>query len=59
MRQIWIVFLYTLKDAARKKAFKISTVILLLVVLSACLIANVSSQKADEGDGGAAAEAAG
>ena len=59
MRQIWIVFLYTLKDAARKKAFKISTVILLLVVLSACLIANVSSQKADEGDGGSAAEAAG
>lgn len=38
MRQIWIVFLYTLKDAARKKAFKISTVLLMVVVLAACLI---------------------
>ena len=30
MKQIWTVFVFTLKDAARKKAFKISTFILLL-----------------------------
>lgn len=45
MRQIWVVFAYTLKDAARKKAFKISTVILLLVVLAACLVINLTSDK--------------
>lgn len=38
MKQIWIVFLYTLKDGARKKAFKISTGILLVLILGACLI---------------------
>ena len=50
MKQIWIIFLYTLKDAARKKAFKISTVILLLVVLAACLIINLTSGEDAEGE---------
>lgn len=38
MKQVWIVFLYTLKDAARKKAFKVSTIILLVLILGACLV---------------------
>ena len=50
MKQIWIIFLYTLKDAARKKAFKISTVILLVVVLAACLIINLTSGEDAEGE---------
>ena len=50
MKQIWIIFLYTLKDAARKKAFKISTVILLVAVLGACLIINLTSKNDAEQD---------
>lgn len=50
MKQIWIIFLYTLKDAARKKAFKISTVILLLAVFAACLIINLTSGADAEGE---------
>lgn len=50
MKQIWIIFLYTLKDAARKKAFKISTVILLVAVLGACLIINLTSKNDAELD---------
>ena len=53
MKQIWIIFLYTLKDAARKKAFKISTVILLVVVLAACLIINLTSGEDAEGENAA------
>lgn len=44
MKQIGIVFWYTLKDAARKKAFKVSTVILLLVVLVLCLILRITGE---------------
>ncbi len=50
MKQIWIIFLYTLKDAARKKAFKISTVILLVLVFAACLIINLTSENDAEGE---------
>ncbi len=50
MKQIWIIFLYTLKDAARKKAFKISTVILLVLVFAACLIINLTSGNDAEGE---------
>ncbi len=50
MKQIWIIFLYTLKDAARKKAFKISTVILLVLVFAACLIVNLTSGNDAEGE---------
>ena len=56
MRQIWIIFLYTLKDAARKKAFKVSTAILLVLVFGACLIVNLTSGGA-EGANEIAAEA--
>lgn len=63
MKQIWTIFLYTLKDAARKKAFKISTVILLVLVFGACLIINLTSRSDDadaesaEGANTASAEA--
>lgn len=53
MRQIWTVFLYTLKDAARKKAFKISTIILMAVVLGACLIVKFTSSGAEDEPAGA------
>lgn len=48
MKQIWIVFCYTLKDAARKKAFKISTIILLLVVLVLCLLVRLTGDSGTE-----------
>lgn len=48
MRQIWTVFLYTLKDAVRKKAFKISTILLMVVVLGGCLILKFTGS--DSGD---------
>ncbi len=56
MKQIWIIFLYTLKDAARKKAFKISTVLLLVLVFGACLIINLTSESDAEGESMTAAE---
>ena len=37
MRQITTVFAYTLKEAARKKAFIVSTVIIMIMVLALCL----------------------
>ena len=48
MRQIWTVFLYTLKDAVRKKAFKISTILLMVVILGGCLILKFTGS--DSGD---------
>lgn len=56
MKQIWIIFLYTLKDAARKKAFKISTAILLMAVFAACLIINLTSGNNAEDESSATIE---
>ncbi len=56
MKQIWIIFLYTLKDAARKKAFKISTALLLVLVFGACLIINLTSGSGSEGESMTTAE---
>ncbi len=59
MKQIWTVFVFTLKDAARKKAFKISTFILLLVIFAACLIVNLTSSGGESAEGAAGATTAG
>ena len=59
MEQIWTVFVFTLKDAARKKAFKISTFILLLVIFAACLIVNLTSSGGESAEGAAGATTAG
>lgn len=59
MKQIWTVFVFTLKDAARKKAFKISTFILLLVIFAACLIVNLTSSGGESAEGAASATTAG
>ena len=56
MKQIWIIFLYTLKDAARKKVFKISTAILLMAVFAACLIINLTSGNNAEDESSATIE---
>lgn len=36
MREIWTVFRFTLRDAARKKAFILTTVIVLVLIVGAC-----------------------
>lgn len=59
MKQIWTVFVFTLKDAARKKAFKISTFILLLVIFAACLIVNLTSSGGESAESAAGATTAG
>ena len=59
MKQIWTVFVFTLKDAARKKAFKISTFILLLVIFAACLIVNFTSSGDESAESAAGATTAG
>lgn len=59
MKQIWTVFVFTLKDAARKKAFKISTFILLLVIFAACLIVNLTSSGGESAESAAGAATAG
>lgn len=38
MKQILTVFAYTFRDGARKKAFRISTILILALILVACLI---------------------
>ena len=43
MRQITTVFAYTLKEAARKKAFIVSTVIIMIMVLALCLAPRIIS----------------
>src|SRR4051794_2955441 len=49
MNQIFTVFIYTLKDAIRKKAFIISTVIMLLIVAVLCALPRfIGSDTADD-----------
>ena len=43
MKQITTVFSYTLKEAARKKAFIVSTVIIMIMVLALCLAPRIIS----------------
>ena len=43
MRQVTTVFSYTLKEAARKKAFIVSTVIIMVMVLGLCLAPRIIS----------------
>ena len=43
MKQIRMVFLFTLKDAARKKAFKISTAFMAILVLILCALPRLIS----------------
>lgn len=43
MRQILTVFAFTYKDALRKKAFKISTIIILVAIAIVCAIPRISS----------------
>lgn len=43
MRQIFTVFAFTYKDAVGKKAFKISTVIILVAIAIVCAIPRISS----------------
>ena len=50
MRQVTTVFSYTLKEAARKKAFIVSTVIIMVMVLGLCLAPRIIS--AVKGSGG-------
>ncbi|HAN20818.1 MAG: hypothetical protein A2Y15_04105 [Clostridiales bacterium GWF2_36_10] len=48
MNQIKTIFAYTFRDAVRKKAFKISTVIMLLLVLVLTLLPKVISALSEE-----------
>lgn len=52
MRQIMTVFLFTFKDAIRKKAFIVSTAIILVLVLLACLAARLFGQEEGSESGG-------
>lgn len=58
MRQVWLVFQYTFKDAVRKKAFIISTVIMLAVVLALCFVPRIASLFSAEEEDISAAEPA-
>lgn len=55
MKQIFTVFLFTLRDAAKKKSFLISSIIMLLVILVLCalprVIGNFSSTEEPGEDG--------
>ena len=50
MRQITTVFAYTLKEAARKKAFIVSTVIIMIMVLALCLAPRIISAVKGSGE---------
>lgn len=43
MRDVWTVFRFTLRDGLRKKAFIITTAIVLVVILVACMIPALTS----------------
>lgn len=51
MNQILTVFKYTFRDAVRKKAFRISTVIMLLLVFAITLIPKIISSTSDKDKG--------
>lgn len=48
MRQIWTVFLFTFREAIKKKIFIISTIIIMLLVLIACSIPKITEMFADD-----------
>ncbi len=50
MRQITTVFAYTLKEAARKKAFIVSTLIIMIMVLALCLAPRIISAVKGSGE---------
>lgn len=50
MRQITTVFAYTLKEAAKKKAFIVSTVIIMIMVLALCLAPRIISAVKGSGE---------
>ena len=41
MKDIWTVFCFTLRDGLRKKAFIITTVVVLVVILIACALPGI------------------
>lgn len=57
MRQILTVFAFTYKDAIRKKAFIISTIIILTAIIIACAIPGISTSIKDDSDKNANEEA--
>lgn len=48
MKQFWTVFRFTYMDAVRKKVFIVSTAILLVVILIACLLPNIIALFSDD-----------
>ncbi len=52
MKQIGVVFGYTFRDAVRKKAFRISTIIILLLILLLCALPRIINAFADDGEEG-------
>lgn len=48
MRDIWTVFRFTLRDALRKKAFIITTAIVLVLIVAACAIPGITGLFADD-----------
>ncbi len=58
MRQIFIVFQYTLRDAAKKKAFIISTVVILALILVLSLIPRTMSLFSEDESAGSVEESA-
>ena len=43
MREVWTVFRFTLRDGIRKKAFILTTVIVLVLIVAACAIPALTS----------------
>lgn len=41
MKQTWVVFLFTLREAVRQKSFRILTIVVLVLILAACLGARI------------------
>lgn len=50
MKQIFTVFKFTLRDAAKKKSFLISTLIMLLVILVLCLLPGIIGTSSKDED---------
>ena len=50
MKQILTVFAFTYKDAIRKKAFIVSTIIILAAIVIACAIPGISTALKSDSD---------
>lgn len=53
MREIWTVFGFTLRDAIRKKAFILTTVIVLIAIVAGCALVGLAGGDTPDGEGAA------